>query len=188
MHESRYFHVTPHIYLNPLSLIKSIAHLHLHFASLTLTSIFIIVSETMADAYPNLPRTYQQEVVYKECRHNLAASVGRTCFDGCLEFAKAGEEGTEEAMRCAACGCHRNFHRRETVYNPATKVQNFLNASSSTPPIRGPVSRVQRLNLGSNNPEQEEFETSGRLRRRRRRLREMSNEQGEQSSSCLTKE
>ncbi|CAA6660239.1 unnamed protein product [Spirodela intermedia] len=25
----------------------------------------------------------------------------------------SGEEGTLEALKCAACGCHRNFHRKE---------------------------------------------------------------------------
>ncbi|CAI0388502.1 unnamed protein product [Linum tenue] len=28
-------------------------------------------------------------------------------------MASNGEEGTTAALTCAACGCHRNFHRRE---------------------------------------------------------------------------
>ncbi|KAJ0877636.1 putative transcription factor ZF-HD family [Helianthus annuus] len=26
----------------------------------------------------------------------------------------AGEDGTLDALKCAACSCHRNFHRKET--------------------------------------------------------------------------
>ncbi|KAF2608979.1 hypothetical protein F2Q68_00046476 [Brassica cretica] len=31
----------------------------------------------------------------------------------------SGEEGTVEALRCAACDCHRNFHRKEVDGNYA---------------------------------------------------------------------
>ena len=34
-------------------------------------------------------------------------------MDGCGEFMPTGEEGTPEALKCAACECHRNFHRKE---------------------------------------------------------------------------
>ncbi|CAA6669193.1 unnamed protein product [Spirodela intermedia] len=30
-----------------------------------------------------------------------------------MEFMAAGEEGTGAALKCAACGCHRSFHKRE---------------------------------------------------------------------------
>lgn len=33
--------------------------------------------------------------------------------DGCGEFMPGGEEGTPEALKCAACDCHRNFHKKE---------------------------------------------------------------------------
>ncbi|KAG2313337.1 hypothetical protein Bca4012_027902 [Brassica carinata] len=52
-------------------------------------------------------------VRYRECLKNHAASVGGSVHDGCGEFMPSGEEGTLEALRCAACDCHRNFHRRE---------------------------------------------------------------------------
>ncbi|KAL3844661.1 hypothetical protein ACJIZ3_002064 [Penstemon smallii] len=52
-------------------------------------------------------------VRYGECQKNHAANVGGYAVDGCREFMACGEEGTEDALRCAACGCHRNFHRRE---------------------------------------------------------------------------
>ncbi|XP_048603643.1 zinc-finger homeodomain protein 5-like isoform X3 [Brassica napus] len=52
-------------------------------------------------------------VRYRECLKNHAANVGGSVQDGCGEFMPSGEEGTLEALRCAACDCHRNFHRKE---------------------------------------------------------------------------
>ncbi|KAF7147837.1 hypothetical protein RHSIM_Rhsim03G0046000 [Rhododendron simsii] len=56
-------------------------------------------------------------VRYKECRKNHAASMGGHAVDGCREFMPAGEEGTAAAFKCAACSCHRNFHRKEVESN-----------------------------------------------------------------------
>ncbi|GAB2287860.1 hypothetical protein Dimus_022215 [Dionaea muscipula] len=49
---------------------------------------------------------------YGECQKNHAASIGGYAVDGCREFMASGDEGTSLALICAACGCHRNFHRR----------------------------------------------------------------------------
>ncbi|XP_039003714.1 mini zinc finger protein 2-like [Hibiscus syriacus] len=54
-----------------------------------------------------------RSVRYGECQKNHAAGVGGYAVDGCREFMASGEEGTAAALTCAACGCHRNFHRRE---------------------------------------------------------------------------
>ncbi|KAK8557753.1 hypothetical protein V6N13_008142 [Hibiscus sabdariffa] len=45
---------------------------------------------------------------YKECRRNHAASFGRYAIDGCREFICC----SEDVFICAACGCHRSFHRK----------------------------------------------------------------------------
>ncbi|KAE8728434.1 Zinc-finger homeodomain protein 5 [Hibiscus syriacus] len=50
---------------------------------------------------------------YRECLKNHAANIGGNVYDGCGEFMPSGEEGTLEALKCAACDCHRNFHRKE---------------------------------------------------------------------------
>ncbi|KAG5050920.1 Zinc-finger homeodomain protein 6 [Glycine soja] len=50
---------------------------------------------------------------YRECLKNHAASMGGHVTDGCGEFMPNGEEGTPESLKCAACECHRNFHRKE---------------------------------------------------------------------------
>ncbi|EPS61290.1 hypothetical protein M569_13509, partial [Genlisea aurea] len=52
-------------------------------------------------------------IVYKECLKNHAAKIGGNVTDGCGEFMPSGEDGTIEALKCAACSCHRNFHRKE---------------------------------------------------------------------------
>ncbi|XP_059316119.1 zinc-finger homeodomain protein 1-like [Lycium ferocissimum] len=51
---------------------------------------------------------------YKECLKNHAVSIGGHAVDGCGEFLPAGEDGTDEALKCAACNCHRSFHRKIT--------------------------------------------------------------------------
>lgn len=51
---------------------------------------------------------------YRECLKNHAVNIGGHAVDGCGEFMPAGEEGTLDALKCAACSCHRNFHRKET--------------------------------------------------------------------------
>ncbi|CAK8563175.1 unnamed protein product [Lathyrus sativus] len=49
-------------------------------------------------------------VRYGECQKNHAASSGGYAVDGCMEFmASSGDD----ALICAACGCHRNFHKRK---------------------------------------------------------------------------
>ncbi|OEL34075.1 Mini zinc finger protein 1 [Dichanthelium oligosanthes] len=52
-------------------------------------------------------------VHYRECQRNHAASIGGYAVDGCREFMASGAEGTAAALICAACSCHRSFHRRE---------------------------------------------------------------------------
>ncbi|XVF17908.1 hypothetical protein REPUB_Repub10bG0165300 [Reevesia pubescens] len=50
---------------------------------------------------------------YRECLKNHAAHAGGHVVDGCGEFMPSGEDGSLEALKCAACECHRNFHRKE---------------------------------------------------------------------------
>ncbi|KAM1026637.1 hypothetical protein ACFX13_040247 [Malus domestica] len=50
--------------------------------------------------------------VYRECLRNHAASLGSYATDGCGEFTV--DHASPGGLQCAACGCHRNFHRRVT--------------------------------------------------------------------------
>lgn len=54
-------------------------------------------------------------ITYKECLKNHAASLGAHALDGCGEFMPSPTATSTDptSLRCAACGCHRNFHRRE---------------------------------------------------------------------------
>ncbi|XWS41220.1 hypothetical protein CRYUN_Cryun17cG0062100 [Craigia yunnanensis] len=56
---------------------------------------------------------YKEVVRYKECLKNHAAAIGGNSRDGCGEFMPNGEKGSIEALKCSACNCHRNFHRKE---------------------------------------------------------------------------
>ncbi|KAJ4701106.1 Zinc-finger homeodomain protein [Melia azedarach] len=55
-------------------------------------------------------REEDRVIKYKECMRNHAASIGGHANDGCGEFMPRSEDNS---LTCAACGCHRNFHRRE---------------------------------------------------------------------------
>lgn len=52
---------------------------------------------------------------YKECLKNHAAALGSHALDGCGEFMPSPSLVSTDptSLKCAACGCHRNFHRRE---------------------------------------------------------------------------
>ncbi|RYQ80179.1 hypothetical protein Ahy_Scaffold1g106758 isoform H [Arachis hypogaea] len=51
--------------------------------------------------------------------------MGSHVVDGCGEFMPSGEEGTPESLRCAACECHRNFHRREVEGSAPQQHHNY---------------------------------------------------------------
>lgn len=58
-------------------------------------------------------RRGMEKLVYGECRKNHAAQLGSHSIDGCCEFSPNLLPGNP--ILCAACGCHRNFHRRLTM-------------------------------------------------------------------------
>ncbi|GFQ04607.1 zinc-finger homeodomain protein 6 [Phtheirospermum japonicum] len=53
-------------------------------------------------------------VTHMECMHNRAVEARGYVLDGCGLFEPSGPT----RMVCAACGCHRNFHRRVVVNLP----------------------------------------------------------------------
>eukprot|EP00897_Mesotaenium_endlicherianum_P001712 jgi/Mesen1/1569/ME000134S00684 len=67
---------------------------------------------------------------YRDCQRNVAASMGGCAVDGCGEFMPAGEEGTPAALRCAACECHRSFHRRVEDRAPRSTLAHLPSSSS----------------------------------------------------------
>eukprot|EP00850_Spirogloea_muscicola_P027084 SM015530S01439 [mRNA] locus=s15530:24:272:+ [translate_table: standard] len=67
---------------------------------------------------------------YRDCQRNHAVASGGYAVDGCCEFTPGGEEGSAEALRCAACECHRSFHRLEVEGAP--------------PPFESPAQRKKK--------------------------------------------
>ncbi|XP_010675490.1 zinc-finger homeodomain protein 1 [Beta vulgaris subsp. vulgaris] len=74
-------------------------------------------------------------VRYRECLKNHAVNIGGHAVDGCGEFMAAGAEGSLDALKCAACNCHRNFHRKETDTNNGDNNSTMI----SSPPIQSPA-------------------------------------------------
>ncbi|KAK9110862.1 hypothetical protein Sjap_018922 [Stephania japonica] len=70
--------------------------------------------EDAHDYATNKPSKNNIRYRYRECLKNHAASMGGSATDGCGEFMPGGEEGSLEALKCSACNCHRNFHRKES--------------------------------------------------------------------------
>ncbi|KAJ4839253.1 hypothetical protein Tsubulata_030274 [Turnera subulata] len=81
---------------------------------------------------PKPKKLYTSIVKYKECMRNHAASIGGHANDGCGEFMPRGDDG----LTCAACGCHRNFHRKESSSgsSEAKKHHQFLLSPPPPPP------------------------------------------------------
>lgn len=69
---------------------------------------------------------------YRECWRNHAILTGGHAVDGCGEFTPNGDQGTKEAFICEACGCHRNFHRKQLIKNGIIILDTHL----SPPPCR----------------------------------------------------
>ncbi|MQL75708.1 hypothetical protein Taro_008099 [Colocasia esculenta] len=53
---------------------------------------------------------------YRECMHNHAAQLGTYAIDGCGEYMP--DPSSLGGLHCAACGCHRNFHRKYVAFEP----------------------------------------------------------------------
>ncbi|XP_062185224.1 zinc-finger homeodomain protein 8-like [Phragmites australis] len=71
---------------------------------------------------------------YKECMRNHAAAMGGQAFDGCGEYMPA----SPDSLKCAACGCHRSFHRRAASAPAAAAVGSCAPAFFRPPPPPAP--------------------------------------------------
>lgn len=84
-------------------------------------------------------KRFSGPVKYKECLKNHAAAIGGSATDGCGEFLAGGEEGTLEALKCSACNCHRNFHR---------KIQMQVAEEAAAPRTSGVLIRMKAAERG----------------------------------------
>lgn len=90
-------------------------------------------------------------VVYKECLKNHAAALGGHAVDGCGEFMPSSNSSNSDptSFKCAACGCHRNFHRRDPEEPPLLHPPNSIPALEFHPLHRHhPPHELQRANSG----------------------------------------
>ncbi|KAL9229589.1 hypothetical protein vseg_005039 [Gypsophila vaccaria] len=71
--------------------------------------------QTMRLISPSFKKTTSLSYRYRECLKNHAVSIGGHAVDGCGEFMPAGPPGSLDSLKCAACNCHRNFHRKELL-------------------------------------------------------------------------
>lgn len=96
------------------------------------------------------PPPYTAAAAYKECLKNHAAAIGGHAVDGCGEFMPSPAYTATEpsSFSCAACGCHRNFHRREPITTTTrTHFINFHHQPSTTPSPSPPSPPPQSTNL-----------------------------------------
>lgn len=91
----------------------------------------------------------QKKVEYKECLKNHAAAIGGIATDGCGEFMAAGKLGTIEALKCSACNCHRNFHRK---YIQSDDCDGNRNHHSSSPVFFLKHNKTNNNNAAENKP------------------------------------
>ncbi|KAI3825015.1 hypothetical protein L1987_06490 [Smallanthus sonchifolius] len=72
------------------------------------------------------PPPHTAAATYKECLKNHAVAIGGHALDGCGEFMPSPTYNPTEpsSFKCAACGCHRNFHRREPTGYLATRTRS----------------------------------------------------------------
>ncbi|KAI0494803.1 hypothetical protein KFK09_024946 [Dendrobium nobile] len=87
-------------------------------------------------------------VRYRECLKNHAVSIGGHAVDGCGEFLPAGEEGSLDALRCAACSCHRNFHRKEVEGGGEPSPGSSAAAAAAAAGFHSPFSPYYRTPAG----------------------------------------
>ncbi|XP_070048328.1 zinc-finger homeodomain protein 6-like [Nicotiana tomentosiformis] len=66
-------------------------------------------------------------VKYGECKHNYAASAMGYALDGCGEFCP---NGIPESLICAACHCHRSFHRKMEMEIPVLSKSHHNHGTS----------------------------------------------------------
>ncbi|KAJ0988555.1 hypothetical protein J5N97_006911 [Dioscorea zingiberensis] len=93
--------------------------------------------------------------IYLECVRNHAANLGGHAVDGCGEFisSSSADPAVPSSLLCAACGCHRNFHRRHSLSqrspSPSSSDAPSLPLRSPSPPPPAHMLLALRSGFGS---------------------------------------
>ncbi|GFP97956.1 zinc-finger homeodomain protein 3 [Phtheirospermum japonicum] len=66
--------------------------------------------------------------------------MGAHVVDGCGEFMPSGDDDKLKALSCAACDCHRNFHRKEGNGEPTLMQQPHFYSGTNNSRRRGALS------------------------------------------------
>ncbi|XP_051115529.1 zinc-finger homeodomain protein 9-like [Andrographis paniculata] len=92
-------------------------------------------------------------VTYRDCLKNHAASIGGHAVDGCGEFmpSPGSDPADPTSLKCAACGCHRNFHRREPDEAALAAAMEFRSLHRHQPP-QPPARRGDSGSSPNNSP------------------------------------
>ncbi|KAG1368004.1 zinc-finger homeodomain protein 6 [Cocos nucifera] len=103
------------------------------------TTPTISPSPTAAASSARTPATAAETAArYRECLRNHAAAIGGHVVDGCGEFMPSGDVGTPDALKCAACGCHRSFHRKEVDGDPNAASSPYYHGAARLPILLPP--------------------------------------------------
>ncbi|XP_028785051.1 zinc-finger homeodomain protein 1-like [Neltuma alba] len=102
--------------------------------------------------------SHSSNSIYRECLRNHAASLGSYATDGCGEFT-LDDTSPGGCLQCAACGCHRNFHRKVTFPPPPrgfsrpelTGELMEYSGGEATPPSSGMMEAGERTTSGTGN-------------------------------------
>ncbi|KAJ4780755.1 Zinc finger family protein [Rhynchospora pubera] len=83
---------------------------------------------------PNTLNISNGTATYHECLKNHAAAVGGHVLDGCGEFMT----DPDNPLSCAACTCHRSFHRKESVGTSRISTTSHVSVPLLLPPTHHP--------------------------------------------------
>ncbi|KDP41197.1 hypothetical protein JCGZ_15604 [Jatropha curcas] len=88
---------------------------------------------SLTNGSPSFHPPPQTVVSYKECLKNHAATLGGLALDGCGEFMPSPSASLSDptSLKCVACGCHRNFHRRDSLQPPPVVAFHWSTSSPS---------------------------------------------------------
>lgn len=71
-------------------------------------------------------------VRFLECQKNQAIETGEHVLDGCQEFLMYRDAKGVATLICAACGCQREFHRKDVKIDFTRTSESNCSSESST--------------------------------------------------------
>ncbi|GMJ00629.1 hypothetical protein HRI_003732100 [Hibiscus trionum] len=145
---------------------------------------YVIKLEAVPDVKPScsalVPYQTQRICRYKECRRNHAASFVRYAIDGCREFICC----KDDDFMCAACGCHRSFHRRDYPSNSFPPPQTPFLAPLPLASHNGLTGETYLFNIAGGAEVEENENTNKRAKRTRLTLEQKNRRRRDPAHAC----